>query len=238
MDKAAILKKHPAFSWMSEDGLNSISRFAEVHRLDRGMLAMLTNTADTVVVVGYGMVKEMFSASHDTMIGLYGPGEAVGVESMLAGVPYPYEAQALTPSVIVAELPRRELLRTMETVGAMALAFAAETARRTLAMQQRFVLASARVEKRLASVILDLGEKFGDDLEDGSVLIPLRMKRGDFAALISVSTETATRLMSQWTKDGVLVTGADGSLTVKDPKALERIAKGLGVSSDRETPAA
>ena len=61
----------------------------------------------------------------------------------------------------------------------------------------------------------------GDELEDGTTLIPLRLTRAELAALVGTTVETTIRTLSRWSREG-LVSTIDGGLTVHDPVALAR----------------
>ena len=68
---------------------------------------------------------------------------------------------------------------------------------------------------------MELGERFGDELEDGSTLIPLRLTRAELAALVGTTVETTIRTLSRWTREGLVSTG-DSGLTLHDAVALAR----------------
>jgi CRP/FNR family transcriptional regulator len=175
------------------------------------------------IVVGHGLVKVVLpsTGSRDLVMGLFGPGESVGDSTVLEGGQYPAEAFALTDPVIVARVPREHVLAALEQSGPASLMLARELGRRATMANRRIALFAASAEERLASTLIELGERFGDEMEDGSTLIPLRLTRAELAALVGTTVETTIRTLSRWSREG-LVSTVDGGLTVHDPSALAR----------------
>jgi CRP-like cAMP-binding protein len=68
------------------------------------------------------------------------------------------------------------------------------------------LLSVSSVEGRLAHVLLSLGDKLGEQDKVG-LLIQLPLGRADLAELIGTTTETVSRMMSQFQKDGLIQTG-------------------------------
>lgn len=224
MDARSVLKKHAALSRLSDQTIDQLSREASVQRLHRGeALWRAGERASSFVVVGHGLIKVVLpsSGSRDLVMGLYGPGESVGDSALLEGVQYPAESYALTDPVVVARIPRESFLTAIEQSGPAALLLARELGRRATLANRRISLFSASAEERLASTIIELGERFGDEMEDGSTLIPLRLTRAELAALVGTTVETTIRTLSRWSREG-LVSTIDGGLSVHDPGALAR----------------
>jgi CRP-like cAMP-binding protein len=224
VDARSIFRKHEALGHLSDQTLEHLAREATVQRLHRGeALWRAGERACSFVIVGHGLVKVVLpsSGSRDLVMGLYGPGEGVGDSSALEGEQHSTEAFALTDPVVVARVPRELLLASLEQSGAAALLLAREFGRKAALANRRISLFSASAEERLASTIIDLGERFGDEMEDGSTLIPLRLTRAELAALVGTTVETTIRTLSRWSREG-LVSTIDGGLTVHDPGALAR----------------
>lgn len=224
MDTRTILRKHAAFARLDDHTLDELARVAAIQRLRRGeALWRAGERANALVVIGHGLVKVLLPATgaRDLVLGLYGPGESVGDASVLDGAQYPAEALALTEPVTVARVPRENLLAALERNGAASIEFARGIGRAMATANRRISLFTASAEERLASTLMELGERFGDEMEDGSTLIPLRLTRAELAALVGTTVETTIRTLSRWSREG-LVSTIDGGLTVHDPSALAR----------------
>lgn len=84
-------------------------------------------------------------------------------------------------------------------------------------------LAGARVEARLAHLLLALADKVG--LQDGGkIAIRIPLLRQDLADLTGTTIETSIRVMSRWDKQGI-VTSEPGGFVIRDRRALERLRR-------------
>jgi CRP/FNR family transcriptional regulator len=224
VEPRSIIRKHAAFSKLSEGAIEQLAKETTVQRLHRGEALWRTGErAASFVVVGHGLVKLVLpsTGSRDLVMGLFGPGESVGDSSALDGTSYPNDACALTDPVVIARIPREHILTALEQSGSASLTLAREMGRRAATANRRISLFSASAEERLATTIIELSERFGDEMEDGSTLIPLRLTRAELAALVGTTVETTIRTLSRWSREG-LVTTVDGGLSVHDPGALAR----------------
>jgi CRP/FNR family transcriptional regulator len=74
---------------------------------------------------------------------------------------------------------------------------------------------------RMAAQLLDLAEHYGEPGSKGTTL-RLALRRGELAALVGISPETAMRLLSQFQREGLLeVRGR--RLTLKSPEGLRAL---------------
>jgi CRP-like cAMP-binding protein len=100
-------------------------------------------------------------------------------------------------------------------------------AQRVQALQAKVqILSAGGVEARLASLLLDLAERFGDELDDDTVVIPLALSRQDLANLVSTTFETTVRVMSRWQKAGWVQTTEDG-FVLRNVEALAQAARSV-----------
>ena len=113
------------------------------------------------------------------------------------------------------------MLAALERSGAAAVAMATGLGRQGAVANRRLALFTASAEERLATTLMELGERFGDEMEDGSTLIPLRLTRAELAALVGTTVETTIRTLSRWSREGLVSTG-DCGLTVHDAVGLAR----------------
>ncbi|MBL8603701.1 MAG: Crp/Fnr family transcriptional regulator [Myxococcales bacterium] len=224
MDVRSVLRRHPAFARLGEEALDSLSRLGAHQRLRRGEAVWRAGErASAFVLVGHGLVKVLLpgGASRDLVLGLAGPGESVGDALVLEGGTYDADAYALTDSVVVVRVPRDAALLAFEKHGAAAMELARTFGHASTVAARRLALFTASAEERLATTLMELGERFGDELEDGTTLIPLRLTRAELAALVGTTVETTIRTLSRWTREGLVSTGESG-MTLHDATALAR----------------
>jgi CRP-like cAMP-binding protein len=77
------------------------------------------------------------------------------------------------------------------------------------------------VEGRIANILLLLSKKLGETSRVG-LLIDSPLRRDDLAAMSGTTTETASRLISQFQKEGLIQTGGKW-VSILDPVSLEQI---------------
>jgi CRP/FNR family transcriptional regulator len=84
-------------------------------------------------------------------------------------------------------------------------------------------LSGARIEPRLARLLLKLGREMGKQ-ERGGTYIPLVLSRQELADMTGTTIETAIRIMSRWGKENLVRTEKDG-FVIQDAAALENVAE-------------
>jgi CRP/FNR family transcriptional regulator len=169
---------------------------------------VLTN----LVVVQKGLVKLVRPTTRGRAIcGLFGPAEAVDDLALVRGVACPTDAIAVSDSVTIVSLPRQEVLKAFEREPRLFLSLACSVEQKVETLFDKIdVLSAGSVEARLATLLLKLNDRFGDDFDDGTSEIPVALSRRDLAELVATSFETAIRIMSRWEREGLLETTRRG----------------------------
>jgi CRP/FNR family transcriptional regulator len=126
-------------------------------------------------------------------------------------VPYATDAIAASETVSVVSLPRHPLMATFlrEPKLFLSLTSAIDHDMESL-LDKIDVLSAGGVEARLATLLLKLNARFGDDFDDGTSEIPIALSRRELAELVATSFETAIRVMSRWEREGILKTTRRG----------------------------
>jgi CRP-like cAMP-binding protein len=83
-------------------------------------------------------------------------------------------------------------------------------------------LSAHTVEQRIAFTLLKLAEKLGERNEMG-LLIQIPLSRDDLAMMVGTTTESASRVMSQLQKDGLIRSGRQW-VAITDPERLESLS--------------
>ena len=81
----------------------------------------------------------------------------------------------------------------------------------------------SRVESRFAQIFLKLADRLGRP-QGAQIFVPLALSRQDLADLAGTTMETSIRIMSRWSKEGLVATEADGFL-VSSRDELENLAR-------------
>jgi CRP-like cAMP-binding protein len=129
-----------------------------------------------------------------------------GVMGMTSGEVYPVFAQSVGDSCSLywrkAEMMDFALLMPRMALNAMAI-----MASHVAEYQERFrQMATERVERRLARALLRLASQSGRKIDEG-VLIDFPLSRQDLAEMCGTTLFTVSRTLSQWEKQGIVITG-------------------------------
>lgn len=222
-----LLRSHAVFAALRDDALSALVRLTSVGRVRKGeSLWRHGERASSFMVVAEGLVGVSVpgGARREVLLGIAGPGDAVGEAAALLGETRRDHAFAFSSASAVARVPRDAVTSLCENEGALSLEFARQFATRQRAADRRLASLTQPSETRIAEMVLALTARFGERLDDGSVVVPHRITRANLAAMVGTTIETAIRTLSRWTRDGVLAP-AEGSLVVNDVTALARIAQ-------------
>lgn len=238
MDQRTVLARHPVFSALVGDDLNFLASLAEFRRSRRGDALWKKGDPAThfnLVVQGLAAIFVPCGAGRSIMVGLYEPGQTIGDHGALEGARHTSSAFAFTSPQTVLSIPRVAVLEAFSRNGAASLAFMRSLGALNELVTQRLALSTTTADARLARILVDLAERFGDELEDGSTLIPLRITRAQLASLVGATVETTIRTLSRWHRDGHLISDELG-IVIKHPAELAQLA-GTAVGAPPEVVA-
>jgi CRP-like cAMP-binding protein len=88
------------------------------------------------------------------------------------------------------------------------------------------------VDRRLAATLLSLAERAGHDRPD-MTLLQIPLARSDLAAMCGTTTESVSRALSRWRRQGVIISGRRW-IGVEDLAALRAIAAGEPLNRNKE----
>jgi CRP/FNR family transcriptional regulator len=226
----AILRHVPPFDAATDKARAQLAAVATTRTLDRGQ--RLWRGGDlpacfTVIHGGLLKIVRLMPSGREGIIGVFGPRESIGEVALVRGTPYPADAVVCSDTATVVQIPRESFNAWTQSSPATATRMAEVLADRLHAMHARVeILSAGSVESRLAALLLDLAERFGDELEDGSTLVPIALSRQELASLVSTSLETAIRVMSRWQKGDAVDTRADG-FVLKDTALLREASSSV-----------
>ncbi len=164
--------------------------------------------AERLYVVADGYVKLMrhTRSGKDVMLDILEQGEFFGSLAHTESNEYAETAHAHTP-VCALSIEGGDFRQVLNNHPQVALKVVDIMATRLQEAHEMVRLLSvSSVEQRLAHVLLKLGDKLGEP-EDEGLLIQMPLGRTDLAELTGTTTETASRVMSQFQKDGLIQTG-------------------------------
>jgi len=181
--------------------------------------------ADTLYLVRSGRIKVLkhSATGKEMVLEIVSAGDTVGETGILDGGAYPVSAQAMEPSQVWG-IRRADYLRALDAHPDLALQTARSLGKRLQeAYQTMLSLAVERVERRIARVLLKLAAATGQRTNEG-IVIGATVTRQDIADMTGTTVETAIRVMSRWTKRG-LIRSRRGRITLLRPHELVLIAE-------------
>jgi CRP/FNR family cyclic AMP-dependent transcriptional regulator len=159
-----------------------------------------------LVIVVRGLVKMTRPTATGTVAidGLFGPRDILGARSLLAHVPHAAAAQAAA-EVQVVEIDGRTVIERAGIDPALAVALQRALLAHIRVLEDTVAIVSAgSVGQRLATLLCRLAERFGDELEDGTTLVPIPLPRKDLACFIHATVETTIRRIRVLERLGVV----------------------------------
>ena len=220
-----LLGRVPFFARLSQDDLKKInSLFREFGYAPDQVIYISGDPGKRLFVVADGRVRLMRHSlsGKNVLLDLLQPGEFFGSLSTVSGDTYPDTAEAQTQSCILS-IRTDDFRRILQEHPAVALKMLDITGSRLSAAHERVrQLSALPVEGRIANLLLLLAGKFGERRDVG-LLIQVPLTRDDLAAMAGTTTETASRVMSQFQRDGLIKTGRQWA-AILQRDVLERIA--------------
>jgi CRP-like cAMP-binding protein len=195
---------------------------AELEAVDRRARSV-GFTAGEWFVIATGVVKttRLSAEGMHTTTGLLGPGDFCGVLPALGFDAYQESAQALSGACLLA-FGIADFNWVLGRYPSVSRAALSAVSLRLAATQDALFRIGGTVEQRTASVLLELADKLGVRRRTG-VLVQTPLSREDLADLVGARTETVSRLLSRWRRQGLVETGRRW-VAVVDPDALAEFA--------------
>lgn len=220
-----ILGRVPFLAPLSPPELEAANKRFREHGYEEGEVIYFSGDPAThLYVVASGQVRltQHSLSGKDVLLDVLAAGEFFGSLAMRQDETYAETAQAQTAACVLAIGAQafRDLLHESPQV---ALAVLDLTAERLQAAQERVHRLSAHpVEQRIAAVLLNLAAKLGEPRREG-LLIQTPLSREDLAQMTGTTPETASRIMSQFQKEGLIESGRQW-VAITDREQLAAVA--------------
>lgn len=221
-----ILGKVPFFGDLSPADLDKINTLFRERGFEQDeVICFAGDPAEQLFVVADGRVKLVRHtlAGKDVVLDILKAGEFFGSLTALGDDVYSETAQAQTSTCILT-IGKDSFCQILDLYPPVTLKVINIMAAR-LRTAQEYVrqLSASPVEARIAHTLLVLCKKFGQATDVG-LLIQVPLSRDDLAAMTGTTTETASRVMSQFQKDGLIETGRQW-VAILDRAGLEAISE-------------
>lgn len=179
-----------------------------------------------IIASGLMKISRHSADGTDAIVAIFGPRESIGDVAVVRRTAYPANAIASSSAVEIILVDAAPVLSAMQSNTAIAEAINTSLLEHMQALQEKIkIMTAGAVPQRLATLLLHLAERFGDELDDGSTFIPIVLSRIELSRLIGTTVETTIRAMSRWQRQGWIETTQEGfKLGSVDP--LTRLTSG------------
>jgi CRP/FNR family transcriptional regulator len=216
------LKKSTVFNTLNPQELKSISTFFEKIKFKKNVNIFLEgDPSEWFYLVAEGEVKILKHTlmGKDIILEIMSPGDIFGGVAVLDKKPFPASAQAMDTATVI-RISRQDLYKIMEEYPILKLEivkYFSDKLRDAHEMLKN--IATERVEKRIASLLLKLSEKAGVE-ERGYKKLNFQLTRQEIAEMVGTTVETCIRTTSKFQKKGMLKS-SNNRIMIK-PQALKQ----------------
>ncbi len=224
---AADLRRVVVFQQATDEDLSYFIHNSIMRSIEEGAFFFFQgDPADYLYVLTAGQVKLLQGNPSGQQVNLrtiypwqmFGALGAVREKAM-----YPASAQALEDSTALA-ISSETLKDMMQTRPYLSAGLMQLMTSYIQEMQARYrELATERVQQRIARALLRLASQSGQKAQQG---IELALSRQDFAEICGTTLYTVSRVLTDWERQGMIVSGRE-HIRIVEPHALVRIAEGL-----------
>lgn len=221
-----ILSHLPFFQGLSADQIREINpQFVDRGYQSGVIIYTEGDPASRLYVVADGIVKltQMSQSGKEVMLDVLKSGEFFGSLTHSARDVYTQTAYAQTPVCALSIEGRqfRQILKDHSQIALHVMDIMTERLRESQEMVR--LISTAPVEQRIAFVLLKLADKLGEKDATG-LLIQMPLSREDIANLTALTTETVSRVMSQFQKENLIQSGRQW-VAISAKEELKNIAK-------------
>jgi CRP/FNR family transcriptional regulator, nitrogen oxide reductase regulator len=178
-----------------------------------------------VLIEGRVRLTQVTAEGQQVILRFITPGEGMGIVAALGAMDYPASAEALGACQALM-WEGRMVAALMERYPRLALNGMRLLAQRVREFQDRLrELATERVERRVARMLLRLARQSGHKVA-GGILIDLPLSRQTLAEMTGTTLYTVSRILSQWEAQGLVESGRE-RVVIRHPHGLVVIADDL-----------
>lgn len=219
-----VLSKVDLFENLQNPDLEKIAQSAlGVDLRQDEMLFLQGDPANNIYLLLQGHIK-LVQTHHDgqqIVIRVAGPVEMLGAIALGRVNSYPASAYAMS-NCKLAYWTKEKLFEHIQQIPLLAINTMQFMAERIELMQDRFrLIATQKVEQRLAHTLINLMETSGKKTETG-ILLNVALSRQELAEMIGTTLYTVSRLLKHWEKNQIVKCGRE-KIEILDRTALETI---------------
>lgn len=226
----ALLGSIPLFAELSEEQLAKVAGLAVVKNFSaREAVVHQGDPARSLFAIVRGRLKVASSGpdGRDVVLGIMSEGEVFGEVALLDGGLRSATCTAMEPCELLA-IDRMEFMALLEQSPAIAVKLLQVLGARVRRLSQRSEdTALLDVPSRLARVLLDLAERFGEKrgAPVPGIVITLKLSQQELGDMVGATRESVNKNLGDWTRQGLLelVSGRMVILKIDEFRSLARM---------------
>ncbi len=213
-------KAVPLLAGLSEERYERIRERVRIGAVEKGSEVGEAATHMYIIYRGNVKISAHMPDGREQILYIYKTGEFVGGLNILSGDYYAYTGTALSDSFIVT-LSSKDV-RTILMQDRHFLEELLEMSYERIRFSESLVdvLSTPNADQRVAKVLLNLSERFGETEENG-VLLSTNLNREELGSYAGVTRETMSRKIHQFEGEGLLEILPKGDLRLTDLKGLK-----------------
>lgn len=196
------LRKIPLLAAVSPNKLQDLVPLVELREIPRRQVIYLPgDPGDQIYFINGGRVKtsKVTRDGKELTLAYRGAGQIFGELAVIDGSPREEMAEAMK-NAIITELPVDVFRDLLQDDAKLCFQFCAEMGRRRKQLETKLEhLVFKDVQAKLAALLLELGEEYGQENEEG-VLIGLKITHQEMANLIGSTRETISLALASFRK--------------------------------------
>jgi|SRR5690606_21486574 len=219
-------KKFSHFSELTEAQICTISDNKNLISHRRGQILYYEGTKPLgVFCVNSGVVKVYKTASNgkEQIIQLAQKGDFLGYAALLGEENYSNSSMIIEDAKICF-VPKEVFMASLAGNSDFFRRVTKSLSHEIGVMEEKLTNATQKnIRERLAYVLLQLGNSYGVDGEEGSQKIDLTLSREEIAGIVGTATESVIRLLSEFKKDNFIELEGK-KIIIKDRRGLARLS--------------
>ncbi len=222
LSRSALLATNDLFRHLSAGELDGIARYTRLEKFAANQAVFRQgDTGSTMMAVISGRVRisRLSAAGKEVVFGILTPGSFFGEIALLDGGERSADATAIRDTELIV-LDRRDFIPFLERnpkVGIGMLEVLCRRVRRT-DEQVEDSLFLVR-EARLAKVLLQLADQFGNETADG-ICIDLPLSQRELGSFVGLTRESTNKQLVAWRESG-LISLKGRLITIRDMDAFQ-----------------
>ncbi len=212
------------FQGVEDEVVTTLARHSVRRTYDRGQsIWRAGDGATAMALIASGIVK-VVQGRNGAILALFGPHETFGEMAVVEEGTYSADALVATHQVELFCIDAVAVRAALDAHRSFARAMQRSLVAHARELEEKVrVMSAGCVERRLAALMAHLCDRFGDELEDGSHIVPVVLSRAELASLVGATIETTIRTMCRLQREGLVSTGREGFI-LHAPHGLARLS--------------